>query len=143
MIWFFRFLTIGFSALGVALVVTGAGFRRLSPALLSTWTPTTGVVVDVLRRVETGDHIDKGAKYYHKLRYTDPSGHPHEVWTELWLRHELARGVELPLRYNPDDPGEATTLTPEDGGGRTIGCLMLGAGGFFALVGGYGTVLTF
>jgi len=142
-IWFFRLLLLGFAVFGIFIVTKGIAFRRLTPALLSTWTPATGVVVDVLRRNDLGDSPMFGPSYFHKLEYVDPAEQRHEVWTETKLRHALPLGTVLPLRFDPNDPGRATTLTPEEGGGTLPGCVILAGGGVFAVIGIYGLVLTF
>lgn len=139
-IWFFRFLLLGFAVIGVVLIRKGWQLRRLTPAVLRTWTQTTGVVVDVLHRKSLGDSVPR-ARYFHKLEYTDPSERTHHVWTETSLRHELPRRTVLPLRYAPGNPSRATTLDP-DGGGTIPGWGIVVAGAVFFVIGGYGSVLT-
>lgn len=141
-IWFFRFLLLGFAAFGVVLLWKGWQLRRLTPAVLRTWTETTGVVVEVLRRQDLGDSPVERPRFFHKLEYADASGRTHQVWTELGLRHELPRGTVLPLRHAPGDPSRATTLSPREGGGSVPGWGIAVAGAVFLLIGGYGSVLT-
>ena len=144
MIWFFRFLLLGLAAMGVTLVVQGIRMRRVRSSATTHWTPTTGVVVDVLRRVDADmDDVNRrGPLYFHLVRYPDPSGVEHEVWTERWLRHELPRGSRLPVRFDPADPSHVTTLAPDDNTGAVGAAVFLAAGAFFLLIGGYGAALT-
>ena len=140
-IWFFRLLLLGFLVFGVVLAWRGWQLRRLSPALLRTWTETTGTVVGVLRRNDLDDSPVTRPRYFHELEYAGPSGDRHRVWTEVGHHHELARGTVLPLRYDPEDSSRATTLSPDEGGGTTPGWGLVAAGAVFTLIGGYGTVL--
>ena len=142
MIWFFRFLLLGFAVFGVVLIWKGWQLRRLTPTVLRMWTQTTGVVVDVLRRKSVGDDPIERVRYFHKLEYADPSERTHHVWTEAGLRHELPRGTVLPLRHDPGNPSRATTLDPDGGGGTATGWGIVVGGAVFLLIGGYGSVLT-
>ena len=143
MIWFFRLLLLAFAAFGVALLVQGLRLRGVRSSAAAHWTPTSGVVVDVRRRIDAGeDEISTGPLFFHLVRYRDPAGVEHEVWTERWLRHELPRGTQLRVRFDPADPARATTLAPDDNTGALGGAVFLGAGALFLLIGGCGAVLT-
>ena len=93
---------IGLLATGVTFIVVGG--RRFVRS--RRWTRTTGTVVG--SRMSVGNSLDAGGVIAPTMRYVVDGGRVHQVASMMKDNITVYdRGRQLPIRYDPDQPGRA------------------------------------
>lgn len=114
----FVYVAFGLLALtGVLLLPAAASATRLADAVDSSWERVSGEVVEVARTRDVGGYRGTGGRalWYPVTRQSVAGERTEKDWSAYVSRDEgtWRSGDELPLRYDPRDPGRMVIDTDE------------------------------